>query len=169
MHDITDTTVFLQSCLKMHVSLLGGKINFFFWSHTHIHVLATCLRMCGRTPPRALWLFITTEIGCSLNCHPHYIKCNLQLATSFWPWYSPGLISEISRIQSIAYDSISLHGIKALWDIKHSSFYGKNWSGKNKYIRKNVATCASQGLGWKTDFVTTFEFSFSESLTESQS
>lgn len=66
------------------------------------------------------------------------MKCNLQQATSFWPLYSPGLITEISRIQSIAYDSISLHGIKALSDIKHSSISSKNWSGKNKYARKKT-------------------------------
>lgn len=61
---------------------------------------------------------------------------------------SSGLISQISRIQSIAYDSISLQGIKALGDIKHPlRFLRENCSGKDKYIRKSTATCASQGVG----------------------
>lgn len=56
------------------------------------------------TPPCTGWWLIrpTIEIGCSPNCHSHYIKCNLQQATSFWPLYSLGLITEISRIQSPA-------------------------------------------------------------------
>lgn len=38
-----------------------------------------------------------------------------------------------------------------------------NWEKK-----KNAETCASQGPGWKTDCVTTFDLLFSELLNESR-